>query len=132
MKNTGGLSGTGRGYRPVRDYALIGDSHTAALVSTDGSIDWCCWPRFDSAAVFCRLLDADKGGYAQLRPAADFKSERSYASASNVLQTEFETGRGRVRVTDFMPVKARAPGSRSRTGMKSVKRTRPRSVSNSV
>jgi GH15 family glucan-1,4-alpha-glucosidase len=96
--------GAERGYRPVRDYALIGDSHTAALVSNDGSIDWCCWPRFDSAAVFCRLLDADKGGYTQLRPAADFKTTRSYVSASNVLQTEFATARGRVRVTDFMPV----------------------------
>ena len=112
MKNTGGEGGAQRGYRPVRDYALIGDSHTAALVSTDGSVDWCCWPRFDSAAVFCRLLDANKGGYTQLRPASDFKSTRSYASTSNVLQTEFETVRGRVRVTDFMPVREREPGRR--------------------
>ncbi|HYY98955.1 MAG TPA: glycoside hydrolase family 15 protein, partial [Pyrinomonadaceae bacterium] len=107
MRNTGEGRGAERGYRPVRDYALIGDSHTAALVSTDGSIDWCCWPRFDSAAVFCRLLDANKGGYSQLRPAAAFKSARSYVSASNVLQTEFATGEGRVRVTDFMPVEER-------------------------
>src|SRR5215212_1298897 len=112
MKNTGGAGGTERGYRPVRDYALIGDSHTAALVSTDGSIDWCCWPRFDSAAVFCRLLDANKGGHTQLRPASDFESARSYASTSNVLQTEFETDAGRVRVTDFMPVREREPGGR--------------------
>ena|SRR5215213_21267 len=112
MKNTGRVSGAERGYRPVRDYALIGDSHTAALVSTDGSVDWCCWPRFDSPAVFCRLLDANKGGYTQLRPAADFESTRSYLSTSNVLQTEFTTGRGRVRVTDFMPVEEREPGRR--------------------
>jgi alpha,alpha-trehalase len=98
----------GRGYRPVRDYALIGDSHTAALVATDGSIDWCCWPRFDSPAVFCRLLDAAKGGYSQLRPSADFKGTRAYVSASNILQTEFETDAGRARVTDFMPAEKRA------------------------
>ena len=104
--------GPERGYRPVRDYALVGDSHTAALVSTDGSIDWLCWPRFDSPAVFCRLLDASKGGYSQLRPASDFKSTRSYASASNVLQTEFETNAGRARVTDFMPVEERVRDER--------------------
>ena len=98
------MSGEVRGYMPVRDYAPIGDSHTAALVSTDGSVDWCCWPRFDSPAVFCRLLDAGRGGYTQLRPAAGFKSARSYASTSNVLQTEFTTDAGRARVTDFMPV----------------------------
>src|ERR1700755_656877 len=108
MRNEQGGRVEARGYRPVRDYALVGDSHTAALVATDGSIDWFCGPRFDSAAVFCRLLDANKGGYTQLRPAADFKSTRSYANASNVLQTEFETARGRVRVTDFMPVEERA------------------------
>jgi len=69
--------GKERGYRPVRDYALVGDAHTAALVAKDGSIDWCCWPRFDSPAILCRLLDARKGGYTQLCPAADFKATRS-------------------------------------------------------
>src|ERR1051325_7688321 len=107
MRNEGGKRGAAGGYRPVRDYALIGDSHTAALVSTDGSMDWCCWPRFDSPAVFCRLLDARKGGHSQLRPAAEFKSTRSYVSASNVLQTEFETDEGRARLTDFMPAEER-------------------------
>ena len=112
MKTTERARGTGRGYRPVRDYAPIGDSHTAALISTDGSIDWCCWPRFDSAAVFCRLLDADKGGYSQLRPASEFRATRSYVSTSNVLQTEFATDAGRMRVTDFMPAEKRERGRR--------------------
>jgi len=94
----------GRGYRPIRDYALIGDAHTAALVSTDGSIDWLCWPRFDSPAVLCRLLDARRGGWFQIRPARDFKVKREYDGPTAVLATTFETEGGRFRLTDFMPV----------------------------
>ncbi len=102
MRATSG--GGERGYRPIRDYALIGDAHVAALVSKDGSIDWCCWPRFDSPAVFCRLLDARKGGFFQIRPAADFDVGRTYADVTNVLRTEFKTSAGRACLTDFMPV----------------------------
>ena len=94
----------GRGYRPIRDYALVGDAHTAALVSTDGSIDWLCWPRFDSPAVLCRLLDARKGGWFQIRPSQDFKVAREYDGPTAVLATTFETEGGRFRLTDFMPV----------------------------
>lgn len=93
-----------RGYRPVGDYALIGDAHTAALVATDGSIDWCCWPYFDSPAVFCRLLDARKGGWFRVGPEGEHRSTRSYVQATNVLATTFETGPGKFRLTDFMPV----------------------------
>ena len=96
--------GKERGYRPVRDYALIGDAHTAALVAKDGSIDWCCWPRFDSPAVFCRLLDAARGGWSQICPADAYEVSRSYVGTTNVLAAEFKTGGGRVRLTDFMPV----------------------------
>lgn len=94
----------GRGYRPIRDYALIGDAHTAALVSTDGSVDWCCWPRFDSPAVFCRLLDAGKGGWFQIRPAGGYEVSRRYAGPTAVLETTFKADGGRFRLTDFMPV----------------------------
>jgi hypothetical protein len=67
-----------RGYRPIRDYALIGDLHTAALVANDGSIDWCCWPHFDSPAVFCRLLDAGEGGWFRVGPTGRYAASRSY------------------------------------------------------
>ena len=96
--------GKERGYRPVRDYALIGDAHTAALVASDGSIDWCCWPRFDSPAVFCRLLDARRGGWSQICPAGRYEVSRSYVGTTNVLAAEFKTDGGRARLTDFMPV----------------------------
>lgn len=89
-------------YRPLEDYALIGNTHTAALVSTGGSIDWCCLPHFDSPAVFLRLLDAERGGYFEVAPVGRFAARRVYAGDSAVLVTTFETDRGRVRVTDFM------------------------------
>lgn len=96
--------GKERGYRPIRDYALIGDGHTTALVAKDGSIDWCCWPRFDSPAVFCRLLDAGRGGWSQICPAEGYEVSRSYVGTTNVLAAEFKTESGRARLTDFMPV----------------------------
>lgn len=93
-----------RGYQPIGNYALIGDCHTAALVATDGSIDWCCWPRFDSEAVFCRILDADRGGFLSVHPTARSSSTRQYIDGTNVLETLFATGAGGLRVTDLMPV----------------------------
>ncbi|MCA1566024.1 MAG: DUF5911 domain-containing protein [Acidobacteria bacterium] len=92
-------------YRPIRDYALIGDAHTAALVSSDGSIDWPCWPRFDSPAVFCRLLDSRKGGRFRVGPAGSrAAASRAYVEGANVLATVFSTDGGQFRVTDLMPV----------------------------
>jgi len=92
-------------YGPIRDYGLIGDAHTAALVSSDGSIDWLCWPRFDSPAVFCRLLDKDKGGHFRVGPAERrAAASRAYVEGTNVLATVFSTDGGRFRLTDLMPV----------------------------
>lgn len=105
------VSGSSRSYRPISDYALIGDARTAALVSSDGSIDWCCCPRFDSSAVFCRLLDAEKGGYYRVGPVAPYTSSRSYIGRTNVLATTFTTDTGRIRLTDFMPIRPRGRGS---------------------
>ncbi|WP_225848533.1 glycoside hydrolase family 15 protein [Streptomyces sp. HPF1205] len=94
----------------IEDYALIGDLQTAALVGRDGSIDWLCLPRFDSAACFAALLgDADNGHW-RLAPLNGTRcTERSYRGDTLVLDTYWETPTGRVRVTDFMPQRDRAP-----------------------
>ncbi|MGA8016143.1 MAG: glycoside hydrolase family 15 protein, partial [Candidatus Dormiibacterota bacterium] len=92
------------GYLPIGDYSLIGDCRSAALVGVDGSIDWCCLPRFDSPSLFGRILGARRGGYWQLRPRGPFRSRQRYADRSNVLFTFFSTPSGLVRVCDFMPI----------------------------
>jgi GH15 family glucan-1,4-alpha-glucosidase len=90
-------------YKPISDYGVIGDMHTAALVGLDGSIDWYCAPRFDSPSVFAALLDARKGGRFQLSPIESFTTKQSYEGDSNVLSTIFESKQGRIKLTDFMP-----------------------------
>ena len=89
-------------HRPIADYALIGNTHTAALIGPDGSIDWCCLPHFDSGAVFCRLLDLERGGSFRVGPVARFRSSRRYREGCAILETEFESDAGRLRLTDFM------------------------------
>lgn len=93
-----------RAYRPIRDYALIGDCHGAALVATDGSIDWCSLGRFDADPVFWRILDAVNGGFFQIEPETKYNCQRAYLPKTNVLRTVFSTAEGRLAVTDFMPV----------------------------
>jgi len=88
----------------IRDYAVIGDGRSAALVSLDGSIDWLCWPRFDSPSLFAAILDDQRGGFWQIAPRGGARASRSYVEDTNVLVTIFETSGGRVRVTDLMPV----------------------------
>jgi GH15 family glucan-1,4-alpha-glucosidase len=89
----------------IDDYALLGDCHSAALVGRDGSIDWACFPRFDSPAVFCRLLDVGKGGSFRVSPEGPWQSTRRYLDDTNVLVTTFTTPGGVLEVTDCMPVR---------------------------
>ena len=91
-------------YKPISDYGLIGDTHSCALISRDGSVDWACFPRFDSRAVFARLLDSEKGGHFTVRTRKPFESSRRYLPATNILETTFRTPSGVAVLTDFMPV----------------------------
>ena len=91
-------------YKPISDYGLIGDMHSCALVSMSGSVDWCCLPRFDGAAVFSRLLDRNKGGYYEIAPSGVKSVQRRYLPGTNVLETTFHTETGVATLTDFMPL----------------------------
>ena len=100
-----GMSTNQRLYQPINSYGVIGYCHSALLVAPDGSVDWGCLPDFDSAAVFCRLLDAEHGGYFQIAPSDEaIPGSQRYLRDSNVLQTRFASISGEVVLTDFMPV----------------------------
>lgn len=96
-------------YQPIEDYAVIGDLHTVALVGKNGSIDWCCIPRFDSPSVFGALLDAQKGGFFRINPLVGddvrMGCKQLYLPETNILITRFLTAEGVGEITDFMPVK---------------------------
>jgi GH15 family glucan-1,4-alpha-glucosidase len=89
--------------RRIEDYAAIGDGETMALVARDGSIDWLCWPRFDSAACFAALLGTEQHGRWLLAPKAPARVTRRYRQDTLILDTTFETDDGAVTITDFMP-----------------------------
>jgi len=90
------------GYAPIGAYAAIGDGRTVALVAADGSIDWLTMPTIASPTIFAALLDSDRGGRFVLEPAEPFQATRRYLPGTNVLETEFATEHGRVRVTDWL------------------------------
>jgi GH15 family glucan-1,4-alpha-glucosidase len=96
----------------ISNYALIGNSCAAALVSGNGSIDWCCLPEFDSPAIFAALLDRENGGYFCIRPATEFQSSHQYVPDTNVYQNTFTTDTGQARLTDAFTVMTEAQKQR--------------------
>jgi GH15 family glucan-1,4-alpha-glucosidase len=93
----------------IEDYGLIGDCETAALVGRDGSIDWLCWPAFDSDACFAAILGTEKHGRWKIAPADDVTNiSRRYWGDTLILETRFETGSGIITIVDFMPPRGKA------------------------
>ena len=93
------------GYLPIEDHGLIGDGSTAALVGRDSAISWMCAPRFDSAPIFCRILDARHGGAFTVAPEGMIESRQYYEPDTAVLVTEMRGPAGSVRVTDALTLR---------------------------
>lgn len=118
--------------KPLEQYALLGDLQTAALVASDGSVDWLCLPRFDSPACFAALLDDERAGCWRIAPVgAELCSARRYRGDTLILETDWETPQGSVRVIDFMPPRGDDPdlvrivaGRRGRVPMRMTLRLR--------
>ena len=90
-------------YNPIKSYGIIGNTRSTALIAYDGSIDWCCMPRFDSPSIFGRILDNKIGGSWKISPLKKGKAYQFYIGKTNVLETVFELDCGRVKIIDFMP-----------------------------
>jgi GH15 family glucan-1,4-alpha-glucosidase len=103
-------------YPAISDYALIGDCHTAALVSREASIEWCCMPRFDAGSAFGRILDRDRGGHCSITPVEDgpWEYARRYLDDSLVLETTLRGPGGEARVLDCFTVREDARGTPAR------------------
>ena len=98
--------GLGGEPRRIEDYGLIGDSETAALVSRTGSIDWLCWPRFDSEAGLCALLGTEENGFWRIAPTGEVERQSwRYRDDTLIIDNELETADGRVRLTELMPMR---------------------------
>lgn len=112
-------------YQPIEDYGIIGDMRTVALVGLNGSIDWCCMPRFDSPSIFAAILDSEKGGYWQIQVIAeDVATKQFYWPDTNVLVTRFLSTEGVGEITDYMPVGGREESRDRRRIVRTVKAVR--------
>lgn len=94
-----------KGYKKLKDYGVIGNLDTCALVSNEGVIEWCCFPHDESPSIFASILDSNKGGYFMIQPLHSFTSTQKYLKDSNVLETDFTAAMGTGALLDFMPVK---------------------------
>jgi len=94
-----------REYKRLKDYGIIGNLSTCALVNSEGIIEWCCFPHVESSSIFASILDIKKGGHFAVQPAQTFSSTQEYLKNSNILKTNFFTALGEGTLTDFMPVK---------------------------
>ncbi len=108
-------------YQPIEHYGVIGDMRTAALVGTNGSIDWCCLPHFDSPSVFAKILDDSKGGFFSLAPVEEGRVKQMYLPDTNVLVTRFFGDHGMGEVTDFMSVGRESGGKTDQSARQIVR-----------
>jgi GH15 family glucan-1,4-alpha-glucosidase len=96
--------------KQIGDHGVVGDLHTVALVGADGSIDWCCFPRFDSPSIFAAILDEEKGGFFRIQPTEEVRGRQLYLPDSNILLTRFLHSDGVGELLDFMPIVSDEPG----------------------
>src|SRR5437588_8075740 len=111
-------------YKPIESYGVIGDLHTVALVSMDGSIDWCCLPQFDSPSIFAAILDDQKGGFFKIASLYEAQHRQMYLPDSNVLITRFLSAQGVGEVVDFMPVAEGGPARKQHQIVRVVRAVR--------
>jgi GH15 family glucan-1,4-alpha-glucosidase len=116
------MTARGRGYLPIEDYGAIGNLRTAALVGRNGSIDWCCLPRFDSPSVFAAILDRRKGGHFRVSAIGSDLGTQRYLDGTNVLRTSFSSSGGVLHVTDWMPLRGELEGCGQSEGLPEVHR----------
>jgi alpha,alpha-trehalase len=118
----------------IADYGMIGNCRSMALVSKAGSIDWACFPDFDSKSYFCRILDEDKGGFFSLAPVGFYQSSQIYKENTNILKTDFFNHSGRLILTDFMTLSKyeELDGGVTETGLKLIRRIKSKQGSHRI